>query len=286
MLSSLVYSLSAFSTGIFPSSAWSSAIPSGRISSGIVPTVVSRSSIFPFGAYLSGVVPRGYPISSSSGFYRNISSNRTTLDPAQSASYLSFRKQAACTSSLSSFLAQDTTSSLNSHYDITSLDGSVYLAHSSYTVFYQTTTANKTIFTTTLGLDGSYCNTCDIDYPRADILYWPAQTTNTWCLQFGATIPPPVTVGSVEGSILPAVLPDPTGIPIYSDFARKNRKPKRASTSTTSVAPHLHRKYHTIARCTHLPEGESYAVRADGFKFVSPSVYVIFPVISATNDCG
>lgn len=153
-------------------------------------------------------------------------------------------------------------------------------------MFYQTTTNDKTIFTTTLGPDDSCRNTCDIDYPQADILYWPVQTTNTWNLQFGATIPPPVTIGSVEGSILPAVLPDPTKLPVYSNLARNDRKIRLAPTAITSVPSHLLRKGCAMARRTHLPEGQSYAVGADGFTFISPSVYVIFPLISATNDCG
>lgn len=173
--------------------------------------------------------------------------------------------------------------SLNSYWDSSSNDGSVYLAHTPYTVFYKTTTHNITVSTTTLGPDDSCCGTCDIDYPQADILYWPVQSSNTWCLQFGATIPPPVTIGTVDGSILPAVLPDPTGLPIASGLA------KRAGpiTAAPSKAPeHILRKLHAKARRTHLPMNESYAVGADGFIFTSPSIYVIFPVISATNECG
>ena len=89
-----------------------------------------------------------------------------------------------------------------------------------------------------------------------------------------------------EGSILPAVLPNPTGLPVCSVLARNDRKIRLAPTPVTSVPPHLLRKGRAIARRTHLPEGQSYAVGADGFTFISPSVYVIFPVISATNDCG
>lgn len=224
---------------------------------------------FPSGVFPSGRLPTAFP--SGGGTYQNASSNRTALDPAYSASYLSFRKQAACTSSLSSFLAQGITSSLNSYYDIISPDGFIYLAHSSYTVFYQTTTNDNTIFTT-LGPDGPCCNTCDIDYPQADILYWPVQTTDTWCLQFGATSPPPVTIGSVEGSILPAVLPESTRLPVYGNLARKDRKIRRVSTTITSAPSQLARKGRAIARRTHLPEGESYAVGANVFTFISPSV--------------
>ena len=136
-------------------------------------------------------------------------------------------------------------------------------------MFYQTTTNDNTIFTT-LGPDGPCCNTCDIDYPQADILYWPVQTTDTWCLQFGATSPPPVTIGSVKGSILPAVLPESTRLPVYGNLARKDRKIRRASTTITSAPSQLARKGRAIARRTHLPEGESYAVGADVFTFISP----------------
>jgi len=185
--------------------------------------------------------------------------------------------------SLSSFLAGGLTSSLNSYWESTSDDGSVYAAHTPYTVFYKTTTNNITVSTTTLGPDDSCCGTCDVDYPQADILYWPVSTQNTWCLQFGATIPPPITIGTVDGSILPAVLPAPTGLPVASGLD------KRAGpiTAAPSKAPeHILRKRHARARRTHLPANESYAVGADGFTFTSPSIYVIFPVISATNECG
>lgn len=96
-------------------------------------------------------------------------------------------------------------------------------------------------------------------------------------------MPPPVTIGTVDGSILPAVLPNPTGLPVASGLA------KRAGpiTAAPSKAPeHILRRRHARARRTHLPLNESYAVGADGFTFTSPSIYVIFPVISATNKCG
>ena len=253
--------------------------PSGYTHSSIVPSGLLRPGVLQSGSLPSGVLPSGVL---PSGIIAG-GSGRPVLNSAQSASYLSFRKQEACTLSLSSFLAGGTTSSLNSYWNSLSSDGSYYLAHTPYTVFYKTTTNNKTISTTTLGPDDSCCGTCDVDYPQADILYWPVSTQNTWCLQFGATIPPPVTIGSVDGSILPAVLPAPTGLPVASGLDKREGP---ITTAPLGVKDRILYKRHAKARRSHLPVNESYAVGADGFTFVSPSIYVIFPVISATNECG
>jgi len=185
---------------------------SGILPSNVIPSGVFPSGVIPYGVFPSGIGPPGaFPTASG----------RPVLNSAQSASYRSFRKQEACTLSLSSFLAGGMTSSLNSYWESTSDDGSVYAAHTPYTVFYKTTTNKITVSTTTLGPDDSCCGTCDVDYPQADILYWPVSTQNTWCLQFGATIPPPITIGTVDGSILPAVLPAPTGLPVASGLDKR-----------------------------------------------------------------
>ena len=110
-LSSNTFSSVALPPGVYPSSGLPSGVfPSGGLSSGALPSGVLPSSIFPSGVFPSGGLPTAFP--SGGGTYQNTSSDRTTLDPARSASYLSFRKQAACTSSLSSFLAQSTVISL------------------------------------------------------------------------------------------------------------------------------------------------------------------------------
>ena len=147
----------------------------------------------------------------------------------------------------------------------------------------------------------SCCGLCTVDYPEGQIYYWPAEAKNTWCMPYHLLVTGPIIKRhhlwelGLEPALGETALPGPCPATLMWFrqiwlFARhvaplKATPLRPANNSLRKWREALGNATLTAAGFDQLSLGQPFYHSDRGLTFQSPSVYIIFVVVSATNQC-